>query len=311
MNLKDIYKKYGGVTLLRQYLKGGAFWTAVNQLIVLGRSRTALEIVRLSATMKIKNKLAKKNSITLSKFDELYDEKLEHVSCGKIWFCWLDGLDGAPDVVKWCYYFLKDNMKRDVIVLTKENINEYVTLPDYIIKKYEDGLINKTHFSDLLRLELLTEYGGTWIDATVLCTRKEKDIPDFYLNSELFLFQNLKPGRDGHASYVSSWFITAKSHNKILEATKYLLYEYWKDNNTIVDYFLLHDFMSIAIDRYYDEWRKVIQVDNSLSHILLLNVDNMSNGLLESTLSIVPFHKLSYKNDGVLNIIKMIDEAKK
>ena len=34
----------------------------------------------------------------------------------------------------------------------------------------DSGQITKTHLSDLLRLELLIRYGGTWIDATVFCT---------------------------------------------------------------------------------------------------------------------------------------------
>ena len=60
MNVIQAYKKQGGKTLLIQYLKSGVFHTAVNQFLVLGRSRTALEILRLSVTLKTKNKLAKK-----------------------------------------------------------------------------------------------------------------------------------------------------------------------------------------------------------------------------------------------------------
>lgn len=41
-------------------------------------------------------------------------------------------------------------------------------LPDYIVKKWEKGRIPADLFSDLLRLELLIRYGGTWIDSTVL-----------------------------------------------------------------------------------------------------------------------------------------------
>ena len=43
-------------------------------------------------------------------------------------------------------------------------------MPEYIVKKWEKGRIPAALFSDLLRLELLIKYGGTWIDSTVLCT---------------------------------------------------------------------------------------------------------------------------------------------
>ena len=300
MNLKQTFEKQGGKVLLRQYWKGGAFWTTINQFIVLGRSRTALEILRLSATLKVKNKLAKKYKKDLIKFDENFDDGVKHESCSKVWFCWFQGLENAPEIVKKCYESLKKNLNREIVVLTDENISDYVGFPNYIMKKYKKGIITKTHFSDLLRLELLTKYGGTWIDATVFCNRKEYDIPDFYLNSDLFLFQNLKPGRDGHATYISSWFITAKSHNKILEATKALLYAYWEKENSTVDYFLLHIFMSIVIDFYDNEWGKVVPVDNSTPHILLLRSgEEYNEGIVNNVMAQVPFHKLSYKKGNI------------
>lgn len=297
MNILNVFKKHGGIKLIKQYLKGGAFWTSLNQFIVLGRSRTALEILRLSTTLKIKNKLAKRYKKTLINFDKNFNDKIEHKSCNKIWFCWFQGLENAPDIVKECYKSLKDNLDRKIVVLTDENIKEYVDFPDYILKKYKKGIITKTHFSDLLRLELLTRYGGTWIDATVLCTRKEKDIPDFYLNSDLFLFQNLKPGRDGHATYMSNWFITAKSHNIILEATKTILYEYWRKHNIAIDYFIFHIIMSIVADYYTKEWKKIAPIDNSIPHILLLNIGNLSKAKISIAKELTPFHKLSYKNN--------------
>ena len=57
MGLKQTFKNQGGMNLLRQYWRGGAFFTAIGQVILLGKSRTALEILRLSAQLKIKQKL--------------------------------------------------------------------------------------------------------------------------------------------------------------------------------------------------------------------------------------------------------------
>ena len=45
--------------------------------------------------------------------------------------------------------------------------------------------MSPTHFSDLLRLELLIKYGGTWVDASVLITKYTKD----YFNKDLFFFK--------------------------------------------------------------------------------------------------------------------------
>ena len=61
MNLKETFKKQGGIKLLKQYWQGGALFTGIGQFLLLGKSRTALEILRLSTTLKTKQKLEKKS----------------------------------------------------------------------------------------------------------------------------------------------------------------------------------------------------------------------------------------------------------
>ena len=150
--------------------------------------------------------------------------------------------------------------------------------------------------TDLLRLELLVKYGGMWVDATVLCTSKREEIPDYFFNSELFLYQILKPGRDGQAQPISSWLMSAKTNNKILMMARYLCYEYWKKNNEMVDYFLFHDFVMISLEHNEEDWKNVIPRDNAAPHILLLRLfDEYDEGVWNAVKAQTPFHKLSYK----------------
>ena len=294
MGLKEIFKKQGGIKLLKQYWQGGALFTGIGEFLLLGKSRTALEILRLSTTLKTKQKLEKKYSWKLEEFDKNYVEK-EHKTSNKIWICWFQGMENAPEIVRRCYQsVIEHNPDKEVVVLTTENLSEYVTFPDYIMEKWNKGIITHTHMTDLLRLELLINHGGLWLDATVLCTGQA---PSYFFDSDLFFFQCLKPGRDGHASYISSWLLEAKTNNKILMATRELCYEYWKTNNSMWDYFLLHDFMSIVLEKYEEDWKKVVPRDNATPHILLLRLfdeydEKMWCAIKEQT----PFHKLSYKN---------------
>lgn len=298
MGLKETFERQGGKDLLRRYKKSGALSTAIGEFILLGKSRTALEILRLAAELKTKEKLKKQYQGYLERFDKEYtNESFEHKTSNIIWVCWFQGIENAPDVVKKCYKSLKTHLhSRRIILLTLKNINNYVHLPDYITKKWKNGIITNTHMTDLLRLELLTTYGGTWIDATVLCTEDEEKIPSYFFNSELFFFQCLKPGRDGCSTYMSSWYINAKSHNKVLEATKYLCWEYWKKNDEMMDYFLLHYFMSIVLDFYPDDWKKILPRDNATPHELLLRLfDPYVEETWQAIKAQTPFHKLSYK----------------
>ena len=87
MNLKETFKKQGGIKLLKQYWQGGALFTGIGQFLLLGKSRTALEILRLSTTLKTKQKLEKKYKWKLEKFDKVYlvkDGFLTEVRTGKM-----------------------------------------------------------------------------------------------------------------------------------------------------------------------------------------------------------------------------------
>lgn len=90
---------------------------------------------------------------------------------GRVWFCWLQGLEQAPPLVKLCYEALRQKLPdREIVVIDAKNVFDYITLQEEIVEKWKRGIIGPAHFSDLIRLELLVRYGGYWIDATVYCT---------------------------------------------------------------------------------------------------------------------------------------------
>lgn len=300
MGLKSIFKKQGGTKLLQQYWKGGALFTAVGEFLLLGKSRTSLEILRLSTGLKTKQNLEKKYRKEFLDFNEKWESQnseylLDHISSSKVWICWLQGMENAPELVQKCYQSVKENMPdREIVLITSENMIDYVQFPDFIIDKWKRGQITNTHMTDLLRLELLIKYGGMWLDATVFCSGKE--IPNYFFDSDLFFFQCLKPGRDGHSSYISSWLMSAKTNNKLLMATRHLCYEYWERNTEMVDYFLLHDFMSIVLEFYQEEWKAIVPRDNATPHILLLRLFDQYDERIWSAVKVqTPFHKLTYK----------------
>lgn len=293
---KQIFKKDGGFEILRQYLKSHILVFALIETVLLGFSRKSLEIVRLATNQKKLIKLRKKYRSTIEEFKiNRVNESDDHLVKRKVWVCWFQGIDNAPAIVKKCVESLKENIRdREIVIITSDNYSKYVTIPDYIIEKYEKGIISRAHFADILRLELLIEYGGTWIDSTVLSTTK--CIPQYMLDDDLFLFRTLKPGLDGHVIRISNWFITSKPHNVILELTRQLLYTYWKTNNSLVDYYIFHMFFELAIEAYPEEWSKVIPVTNELPHMLLLRLfDQYDEKMYENIVNQICFHKLTYK----------------
>lgn len=295
MGLKEVFQKQGGAKLLKQYWKGGAFFTAAGEFLLLGKSRTALEILRLSADLKIKQKLEKQYKDKLLAFDKAYDTNIMQHHSRRIWVCWLQGMENGPDIVKVCFNSLQVHLSnREIILITEKNYRDYVAFPEIIQRKIDLGIIKGAHMTDLLRLELLIKYGGTWIDATVLCT--DSSIPSYMLDSDLFMFQCLKPGRDGHTTVCSNWFITATSNNRLLFLMQQLLYSYWMEHDELLHYFIFHIFFQLCLELHPEEWNKVVPFSNATPHILLLRLFEPYDELVWNAIRLqTPFHKLTYK----------------
>ena len=289
-----IFRKVGGKQVLLQYWRAHVLLYALGQTLCHGFSKKSLEIVRLAVNNRILSKLRKKNRKEIAAFVASYTQAPQQCS-NKIWVCWLQGMEAAPELVQRCYRSLQEHLTdREIILLTEENYRQYVTFPAYIQEKIDSGVITRTHFSDLLRLELLIRHGGTWIDATVFCSGKQ--IPDYMLDSDLFVFQTLKPGLDGHCTCLSSWFMTACTNHPILLLTRHLLYRYWAKHKAMVDYFLLHDFFQLSLEAFPAEWAKVVPFCNSTPHILLLRLfESYDAAMYQAICAQTPFHKLSYK----------------
>lgn len=293
----QLFHKVGGKEMLRQYRRAHVLAFAILQTLSQGFSKKSLEIVRLAVNNRVLRKLRKKYQgfINQQMVEEAKKSSLPRVRSNKVWVCWLQGMEHAPQLVQTCYRSLEEHMTdREIILLTEDNYRAYVQFPEHIQSKIDRGVITRTHMSDLLRLELLLNHGGTWIDATVLCTGS--NIPAYMLDSDLFMFQNLKPGLDGDSTRISSWFMTACTNHPILRLTRSLLYEYWKDHEDMVDYFLIHDFCELAIETYPEEWAKVVPFSNATPHILLLRLfEKYEEEMWTAVRTMTPFHKLTYK----------------
>jgi len=176
------FRQFGGMRLVWEYAKPGALWPAVKAGVRCLVKRQSFKGIYPEVLRKIEPFLIQKYGSKVQefkKFNNSREPKHEHPKV--IWWCWLQGYDAAPPIVKACYNSLMREFKGsrvqevlsdgyEIKVIDAENWKEYIELPDFIVKKWEKKQIPPALFSDLLRLELLIKYGGTWIDSTVLCT---------------------------------------------------------------------------------------------------------------------------------------------
>ena len=294
------FLQFGALRLIWEYVKLGAFGEFLKQGFAVVRKKQTIPEAYSKIQAKVAPHIKKRYESLLLKLLEKYKQSKQiNEKSNKVWFSWLQGMEVAPDIVKVCYASLQRYIKdKEIVVITQENMGKYVTFPEHIQKKYEKGVIPMAHFSDLLRLELLTRYGGTWIDATVLCTGfdtlKTKDIKKC-LDADLFLFQYLKRG-DEKFNGISSWFISASSNQKMLLILRDMLYQYWKDYDCVVAYFILHIFFTMMAEKMPEEVMKMPKKSNRYCFYLEHRLsDEYDDTWMDELTSRCCFHKLNVR----------------
>ena len=213
-----------------------------------------------------------------------------------IWQYWNTGIDSAPEIVKRCSDSVrKYTHKYKYVLLDYNNLKNYIEIPDFILEKRKKNIIKEANFSDYIRTCLLEKYGGVWIDSTVLLT---EELPDFILESELFVFQNdLKIDLAG--LNMASYFIAAKPNNEMIRKLKSFLELYWRENIFVWNYFFyLHAFTLFTLND-----KSVKNIFSQIPFISFIPVQIFQNELLnpyskkrwEQIKKISFAHKLSYK----------------
>lgn len=291
--IKEYFNKAGGKKILKNYIENNVFIYAILLFLFLPKNKVGFETLREIVSLRIYGKLKKRYKRLLYKEDyQLEEKKIER----KVWFCWLQGIENAPKLVKVCYKYLTCYLNDyEIIEITEQNYMKYTTIPEFIIKKWKCGYISNTHFSDILRNNLLINNGGIWIDSTVLLTDV---IPDDIMQAPMFLFQTLKPGKDGKSIPISSWFIASSVNNPVLKTAQDLLFAYWKNHNKLCDYFLYHYFLIMSLEKYEKIYEQIPQYTNENPHILLFKLNEEYNKETFDYICNKTFaHKLTYKLD--------------
>ncbi|MBR0035852.1 MAG: capsular polysaccharide synthesis protein [Synergistaceae bacterium] len=174
-----------------------------------------------------------------------------------IWTMWWQGTENLPDIVKICYSgFRKYCGIHPVKVLTRENFSDYVDLPGYIFDRVNSGAITITHLLDIVRFYLLYHYGGLWLDSTIYITN---GIPESVFEAEYYSVKRRPTPRSTGVAQAkwTNFLHAAKKGSELCGFVVDFFLEYWKTQNTLIDYFLIDYAIKIAYDEL-PECRKII-----------------------------------------------------
>lgn len=161
-----------------------------------------------------------------------------------IWICWFQGEKNMPPVVRGCYNSVKRHAGlHPVKLITADNYMEYVNIPQYITEKLDNKEISYTHFSDIIRNNLLADHGGIWLDATIYLTDELKgwDKP----------FYTIKQNIPSDNSYVSDYkwtgFCMGGVKGNLLNLfVKAFFNAYYHKEKGLIDYFLIDYIIAVG-----------------------------------------------------------------
>lgn len=299
------FRQLGGFSLLREYIRYGILWKSVGITLsgfLKGKPLKEIysEILRL-ITPAIWKKYREAVPEVIARYK---DTVVSSAKSDIVWFCWLQGMDSAPELVRKCHANLERYLKgKRVIVIDEATLGQYVTLPDIIVERWRRHEIPAALYSDIIRLELLIKYGGTWIDSTVLCTGVNFEVHGMnhsiqeFLDAELFLFQFRKPTESVFRG-ISNWFITARAGHPMLLMVRDMLVKYWEENDCVLSFFIFHIFFSMIVKQEpslienmpYGFSPNSLFLENHLG-------EKFNQEKWERLVGQVCFHKLTYRLD--------------
>lgn len=252
---------------------------------------------------RLKSRWAKKH---LKKYVEYAVKKLDSIqlsdlsnnkpdeSSDLIWQYWHQGIGNAPLLMQKCVESTyKCHPDKKIVVLDYNKVQDYIKIPSVYYDLVNCGKMSLAHFSDILRTYLLIQYGGTWVDATIFFTGR---IQESVFKSDFFVLSK-NPEKDPLENCMSNYFIHSKPHNKTMEAIKFALNEYWRENNFVINYFF-YEHIATMLSQYKelkDDWENMPCImTNSLGGLRKVLYDKYDEEKIDEIKSQF-MHKLSYK----------------
>lgn len=215
----------------------------------------------------------------------------------KIWVLWLQGESQMPPIVKLCLQSIQRNRNdHEVVVLSNNNLKEYIKLPKKISTLYEQGKISAAHYSDIIRMYLLSRYGGFWMDATMYLI---SPIPEKIFSQKLFTVKTLPFGNFVSKCRWTGFFMASEPGGTLPTIVYNLFVNYWSKEDTLIDYFLIDYAINLAYKHNNDVRNLIDSLEytnpqiHGLSNLLISKYNQEQfNNLTKKT----SCFKLSWKN---------------
>lgn len=215
-----------------------------------------------------------------------------------IWMIWWQGInENTPETIV-------KNIKRvkqlhpnwKVNVLTRNNYKEFLKLPKHMEKHIVRNDFSMTHISDYLRVVLLENYGGIYLDCNFLLLKNLDDITNYS-------FYTIKHG------IVSKWhvskglwttgFLAAGRKNILFSFLKEMYEAFFTDYSFVPSYFFIDAMIGLGYENIETIKKEIDMVPYNNIHYNFINVmgnepfdDKIWNTIVDDTFAL----NANYKN---------------
>lgn len=142
-----------------------------------------------------------------------------------IWLLWLQGWEQAPVLQRMAAQSWKrHNPSWDVRLIDRWSLKHYID--DRYLQPMSTLVKARQAASDMIRLLLLSQHGGVWVDATALCMVSL----DMWLPEVRGDFWTFTAGRDTSTLPECTWFIVASPRSELIQAWRRSAIKFWRNH---------------------------------------------------------------------------------
>ncbi len=240
-----------------------------------------------------------------------------------IYSVWLQGLEAAPDLV--CFNFERWaglNPDYRLRVLDWRDVLELFEGVDLPIRDMPMQTV-----ADVVRVRLLRDNGGVWVDLTVLPVKPlSKWLDDALTEAGFFAFERPGPDRP-----ISNWFLAATPRNLIFREWWKQIERFWSKARRLIGgipadpvasvspngasesdqfpYFWSHYLFQYLLEshaEFAETWNRCARMDAALPHrlqALFANTPRPSVADIRSAASAAPMQKLTWRVSYPLDVL--------
>lgn len=297
-------KKSQQVLKLKRSIKEGFFdFAHFGPAVSLARVNWIMSGCTVESAMKrnrtLVKYLSKKYGYLIDRYRDYHnplENSRETEADAPVWFFWWQGKDAMPEIIRFCY----DRMihaagNHPVILLSQENVEQYVRFPDFVWEQFRQKKLRIQHLADMIRVQLIRNYGGIWLDASIYCLR---DIPETAFLYDIFSLSFTPSYENVSECRWTTFAIGGHKGNLLFSFLDDFFIDYCRSGKPFVDYFMFDCAIAVAYENFPEVKNAIDKLERTEKAVYWLtghlcdDCDSVIHELAEQN----AFQKLSWGN---------------